>query len=159
MISTPLIDTVYWGNSSEFATAVVSKAGLEFAIYDSAYASRMPIVMSSETTPQLLGQEYVAWRKTESLAERLMERLALAIGISAIETITLKSTLLQPSDAGKDQGGQMLFAFRARKGGVQVPAVQDALDIHGQDVHNSYAAKRWGELLISVSRIISKCGA
>ena len=152
--SAPLIETINW---NDFTTAVVNKAGLEFAIYDSAYPSRMPIVISSETTPGLLGAEYGAWRNSIGPIGQLMARAADAVGISALETITLKSSLHASSDAGDEQGGQLVFVFRAKRGVAEVPSVQDALNMHGQDIHNSYANERWGELLISVSRIICKC--
>jgi hypothetical protein len=156
MNSAPLIYPIRWDGESGFTTAIVDKAGLEFAMYDSAYASRMPIVISSETTPALLGQEYVAWRSSSSVQE-LVSRIKYAMGMATFRTITLKSIPLQSSGVGKDQGGQMLFAFRIKPGRVRVAAIQDALNVHAQDVHNSYAKDRWGELLISVSRIMCRC--
>jgi hypothetical protein len=157
--SSPLIESVRWDDTSEFVTAVVGRAGVEFALYDSAYSPRMPIVISSETTPRLLGEEYVAWRPSTSLMEQLIGRVTYAIGISRIETVALKSPPLHASDPDSDQGGQMLFIFRPEKWGGVVPRVQIALNIHAQDVHNCYAKRQWGELLISVSRIICKCTA
>jgi hypothetical protein len=155
--SSPLIETVRWGGIPEFVTAVVCRAGLEFAIFDSTYPPPVPIVISSETTPRLLGEEYVAWRPAARMLEQLIGRAAAAIGISRIETVTLKSPPLLPSAADHGPGGQLLLVFRAQKWAIQVSSSQDALNLNAQDIHNCYGHERWGELLMSVSRVICKC--
>jgi hypothetical protein len=166
-ISSPLIETLIWDETSQLPSAVISKSGLEFALYDSAYTSRLPIVISSEITPSLLGAEYVYWRPTENVLEKIIGRITSLIGGVTLETITLKSPPLRPSETetvklsstekDKSPGGQLLFMFRAEKWKVDVPGIQESLNVHAQDIHNFYANRRWGELLMSMSRIIKRC--
>jgi|GEM_PF-3630138 len=154
---------------SNLETAIIERSGVQFALFDSAYPSRMPIVMSSDTTLKLLGAEYVVW-KSGAEWTRQLNRLRGVFGTSRMATITLKSPTLLPatddnegedeiaSKNSSDHGGQLLFIFAADESEVDVPLVQEALNIHAQDIHNSYASKKWGELAISIGRIISKCG-
>jgi hypothetical protein len=73
-----------------------------------------------------------------------------------IQPVTLKSPKLLPAK-GQEHGGQLFFIFNSGRPNIEVKPIQEALNTHAQDIHNSYAEKMWGDLVMSLARLIAKC--
>jgi hypothetical protein len=153
----------------EFLTIAVKNSGVTFAIYDSVYAPRMPIIISANLPLRVLGYEY----KSEIVPKSSLGRFLLASKQGFLnvgnKVVTLKSGLINPAPphaaattpALKDETtathGYLMFAYEQKRFTVDTSIAQETLNIHAQDIHNSYHAMKWGEMVISLSRLIRVC--
>jgi hypothetical protein len=153
----------------EFLTIAVKNSDVTFAIYDSVYAPRMPIVISANLPLRILGCEY----KPEMVPKSSFRRFLLASKQGFLNTghrvVTLKSGLINPAPPHTaattprpkrettTTHGYITFAYEEKPFKIDTSIVQETLNIHAQDIHNSYHAMNWGELVMSLSRLIRAC--
>ena len=138
-----------------FVMVVIGNSRTEFAIYDLGYSKRIPIIVSSNVSLELLGQEYVP---TPLKGDWVTFAISPLLNFSYPNRdcfLTLKSPpLLSPEPSGGPTGQIVLTVRRPMYRG-DVHVTQEALNIHAQDIHSSYFRKNYSEIIMSVAKIIN----
>jgi hypothetical protein len=141
------------GTPLPFETVVVKNSEIEFAIFDSSFSPRMPILVSSCVRLGVVGKEYSPPSGSGRFYAGVYGFVRNLLYIR--DVCTLKSTPINGPPLSSETGGHVILSFRPVSLFTDIKSVQDVLDVYAQDIHNMYAAKNWGELLMSVARIIS----